>query len=59
MADEDAPVLKKSLGTSISWASGKDPTKKVPGGSAREAGVAWVHDHSVSTSSVKPRPRYL
>ncbi len=29
MADEDAPVLKKSLGTPISWASGKDPTKKV------------------------------
>ncbi len=34
MADEDAPVLKnrrvkKALGTPISWASGKDPTKKV------------------------------
>ena len=29
MADDDAPVLKKAVGTPISWAPGKDPTKKV------------------------------
>ena len=29
MADNDQPVLKKAVGTPISWTPGKDPTKKV------------------------------
>ncbi len=29
MADTEPPALEKVVGTEISWASGKDPTKKV------------------------------
>ena len=41
MADADQPVLKKAEGTPISWASGKDPTKKVSGCRLHRAQTHW------------------